>query len=157
MYQTYLAERRSSNVAGVTTKLLTARHCCFTFDADVLLQWYSLVKLIWFLSFHRIVMNLCLLNKFRLYCRQYCLLLLFLAVFVRFLRTALAFTNDISKRCSRIFCLSLSICRHVSVVLVFVDGLCLENTLSGIHGIDLFIFNSLNSMKKGGPAISVDI
>ena len=83
-------------------------------------------------------MDLCMLHMFRLNCREWCLLLMFLSFFVRFFRTALAFTNDVSKRSSRILFLSFSICFLVSVKLVFMDDLCLENTLCYIHGLDLF-------------------
>ena len=74
---------------------------------------------------------------------QHCRLLgLFLADTLRCLslRTALALTGDVCKRCSRIFLLSCSVALLGREGLVLVDDLSLENTLCDIHGLGLKLF-----------------
>ena len=139
---TYLAERSSIHVAGMTTMLLTVRHSCCKLDVDVMLQRWSLVKLIWFFFVHRIVLALCLLYSIiRLDCQHLCLQLLYLAILLRFLNliAALAFASDVGKRCCRVLLLNRRIALLGREGLVFMDDLRLENTLCDIHCLSLFV------------------
>ena len=75
----------------------------------------------------------------RLDCQNLCLQLLYLAILLRFLNliAALAFASDVGKRRCSVLLLNRRIALLGREGLVFMDDLCLENTLCDIHDLSL--------------------